>query len=187
MKRLQYILAFLPFALLHLAESSSAQNVGIGTSTPAYKLHTIGDIYANGGWFRVSGNQGLYWESWGGGFYMSDATWIRTYNNKNIWTGPGLLGTDGGLTSGYGGTTPPGGGAIIAGFTGIGTASPSQRLSVQGNIEIMESFDNVLLSRNTAQARYHHVIGTYMGWDQGAIYIGGYNANNPSGLYSSAN
>jgi hypothetical protein len=58
--------------------------VGIGTTTPAYKLHTIGDIYANGGWLRVSGNQGLYYESWGGGFFMSDGDWIRTYAPSDI-------------------------------------------------------------------------------------------------------
>lgn len=164
-----------------------AQNVGIGTSAPIYKLHTVGDIYANGGWFRVSGNQGLYWESWGGGFYMSDVTWIRTYTDKNIWTGNGLLGAQGGLTIGYGGATPPGGGAIISGLTGMGTAAPNQRLSVQGSIEIMDAFDNVLVSRSTAQGLSHQMIGTYMGWDQGAVFLGGYNVNNPSGFYSNTN
>lgn len=163
------------------------QNVGIGTSVPAYKLHTIGDIYANGGWFRVSGNQGLYWESWGGGFFMSDPTWIRTYADKNIWTNTGLLGAQGGLTVGFGGGTPPGGGAIVAGLMGVGTAAPNQRLSVQGSIEIMEAFDNVLVSRSTAQGLSHQMIGTYMGWDQGAVFLGGYNVNNPSGSYSNAN
>jgi hypothetical protein len=175
------------FIAIGISSASTAQNVGIGTAAPVYKLHTIGDIYANGGWFRVSGNQGLYWENWTGGFYMSDATWIRTYNDKNIWTGNGLLGAQGGLTVGYGGGTPPGGGAIIAGLTGMGTSAPNQRLSVQGNIEIMEAFDNVLLSRSTANNKSHHMIGTYMGWDQNAVFLGGYNANNPSGFYSNAN
>lgn len=177
------------FVLLVVFSSQkiSAQNVGIGTAAPIYKLHTIGDIYADGGWFRVSGNQGLYWETWAGGLYMSDATWIRTYNNRNIWTGTGLLGADGGLTVGYGGATPPVGGATIAGNTGMGTNAPNQRLSVQGSIEIMEAFDNVLVSRSTAQSRSHQMIGTYMGWDQGAVFLGGYNVNNPSGFYSNTN
>lgn len=163
------------------------QNVGIGTTTPGYKLHVIGDIYANGGWFRVSGNQGLYWETWGGGFFMQDGTWIRTYNSRSIWAGTGLLGADGGLTIGTGGGTPPGGGAIIMGNTGMGTTAPNQRLSVQGNVELIENHDNVLLSRNTLQGRSHHIIGTYMGWDQNAIYLAGYNANNPTGSYTNAN
>jgi hypothetical protein len=164
-----------------------AQNVGIGTSGPVYKLHISGDTYTDGGWFRVSGNQGIYWESWGGGFYMQDGTWIRTYNGRNIWTAGGLLGADGGLTIGAGGATPPGGGAIIMGLTGMGTTAPNQRLSVQGSMEIVDAFDNVLLSRSTAQGRSHHMIGTYMGWDQGAIFLGGYNMNNPSGSYTNAN
>lgn len=187
MKRLRYVSVVGILSLLFAVEYAFTQNVGIGTSAPVYKLHTIGDVYANGGWFRVSGNQGLYWESWGGGWYMSDATWIRTYNNRNVWTGSGLLGSDGGLTVGYGGTTPPGAGAIIAGNTGMGTTAPNQRLTVVGSIEIAETFDNVLVSRSTAQGRSHQMIGTYMGWDQGAIYLGGYNVNNPSGFYANAN
>jgi hypothetical protein len=109
-------------------------NVGVGTTGPAYKLHVAGDVYANGGWFRVSGNQGIYWESWGGGFYMSDATWIRGYNGKNLWMGSGLIGGDGGLTIGYGGASPPSGGAIIAGRTGINNSSPdgNSTLDVKG-------------------------------------------------------
>lgn len=61
-------------------------NVGIGNTGPGYKLHVSGDIYANGGWMRVSGNQGLYFESWGGGWFMQDGTWVRAYNGKSIWT-----------------------------------------------------------------------------------------------------
>lgn len=75
-------------------------NVGIGTVSPGYKLHTIGDIYANGGWLRVSGNRGLYFESWGGGFYMTDGTWIRTYGNKNFYHNTGIMRTDGTLQVG---------------------------------------------------------------------------------------
>ncbi|MEY3444374.1 MAG: hypothetical protein RLZZ519_2655 [Bacteroidota bacterium] len=179
--------AFVFALVLGMSCTAISQNVGIGTAAPVYKLHTIGDIYANGGWVRVSGNQGLYWETWGGGFYMSDPTWIRTYNDKNVWTGNGLLGTQGGLTVGYAGGTPPGGGAIIAGLTGMGTSAPNQRLSVQGSIEIMDAFDNVIVSRSTAQARSHQMIGTYMGWDQGAVFLGGYNVNNPSAFYSNTN
>lgn len=107
-------------------------DVGIGTTGPSYKLHVIGDIYANGGSLRVSGTNGLYFESYGGGWFMQDTSWVRTTNSKNVWTGTGLLGTDGGLTSGYGGAAPPTGGAIIAGNVGIGQSSAGRRLVVAG-------------------------------------------------------
>jgi hypothetical protein len=34
---------------------------------------------------RVSGNQGYYFETWGGGWYMSDSTYIRSYGGKYIY------------------------------------------------------------------------------------------------------
>ncbi|MBI2968070.1 MAG: shufflon system plasmid conjugative transfer pilus tip adhesin PilV [Bacteroidetes bacterium] len=60
-------------------------NVGIGTTTNSYKLHVAGDIYADGGWLRTSGNAGWYSESYCGGWYMSDGTWIRSYCSKNVY------------------------------------------------------------------------------------------------------
>lgn len=80
-------------------------SIGAGTSTPAYKIHAIGDIYADGGWFRVSGGQGIYWESYGGGWYMVDATWMRLYNGKNLYAGGGTIRTDGRLEVGGSGST----------------------------------------------------------------------------------
>lgn len=48
---------------------------------------TGSEIRANN-WFRVMGpSAGIYWEQFGGGWQMSDTTWIRSYQDKNIVTG----------------------------------------------------------------------------------------------------
>ncbi|MCX6788281.1 MAG: shufflon system plasmid conjugative transfer pilus tip adhesin PilV, partial [Candidatus Jorgensenbacteria bacterium] len=105
-------------------------NVGIGTTSPGYKLDVAGDIRAQSAWLRTTGSTGWFNETYSGGFYMQDVTWVRTYNDRSIWTGGGLLGSNGGLTVGYGGNGSPSGGAIIAGSVGIGTASPGAKLDI---------------------------------------------------------
>jgi hypothetical protein len=109
--------------------------VGIGTSSPVYKLDVIGDIYTSGN-VRIGGSNVFYFESFNGGWFMSDTTWLRSYSGKSIWIGAGLIGGDGGLTIGYGGTTPPTGGAIIAGYVGIGTNVATAPLDVNGAIRV---------------------------------------------------
>ena len=42
------------------------------------------------GWLRTWGNNGWYNESYGGGWYMTDSTWIRAYNSKNVFTPSGM-------------------------------------------------------------------------------------------------
>lgn len=60
-------------------------NVGIGTTSPGYKLTVNGNIYASS-WLRTGGTAGWYSETYGGGWYMSDTNWIRAYNNKGIYS-----------------------------------------------------------------------------------------------------
>ncbi len=119
-------------------------NVGIGTTAPGYKLEVAGDIYANSGWLRTSGDAGWYSEKWGGGWYMSDSSWIRSYNNKNIYHNSGILRTDGTLQVGDSGATlsvVSGGDfayktnvlfANTTGNVGIGTTAPGEKLDVSG-------------------------------------------------------
>lgn len=74
-------------------------NVGIGVAPHAtYPLYVNGDIY-NTGWIRTNGTTGLYFQSYGGGWYMSDTSWIRAYGGKGILT-TGSLSADGALTVG---------------------------------------------------------------------------------------
>jgi len=65
--------------------------VGINdVGSPGYNLHVNGNGYFStecyvGSWFRVYGSGGIYWESHGGGWHMTDSTWIRAYNGKAIF------------------------------------------------------------------------------------------------------
>jgi hypothetical protein len=104
---------------MYFRDSSNNVQVSIGASG----LSTSQNLH-------ISGTSALYFPSYGGGFYMQDSSWIRTVNYKSIWTQTGLLGTDGGLTVGYGGATPPSGGAIISGNVGIGATSLEAKLHV---------------------------------------------------------
>jgi Tfp pilus assembly protein PilE len=40
-----------------------------------------------GNWFRTTGDTGWYSEKYGGGWYMTDPDWVRSYTDKNVYTG----------------------------------------------------------------------------------------------------
>ena len=47
---------------------------------------TFEAIYAND-WFRVNGNDGIYWQTHNGGWMMTDSSWLRSYADKGVLTG----------------------------------------------------------------------------------------------------
>ena len=58
-----------------------------GTLRTSGNVEVNGEIYANN-WVRIrGGNQGVYWEQFGGGWHMTDSTYMRVYQNKHIYTG----------------------------------------------------------------------------------------------------
>ena len=111
-------------------------------------LNTASTI-SSGDDINIAGNNPLTFSDWGGGWYMQDSVWIRSYNAKSLWIDAGKIGADGGLTIGYGGAAPSTGGAIIAGNVGIGTSSQNYKLQIRpsatfgnsedGNISIWSS------------------------------------------------
>lgn len=56
--------------------------LGVGREATNYGIFT-NTIYASD-WFRSEGNTGWLNQTYGGGWYMTDSTWIRAYNNKSI-------------------------------------------------------------------------------------------------------
>lgn len=91
-----------------------------------------GDIEANG-WLRTIGNVGWLSQTHGGGWYMTDSSWIRTYGSKNIYQNAGILRTDGELQVG-----PNGDRFVVnsAGNVGIGKSNPTYKLDVAGNARV---------------------------------------------------
>ena len=49
-------------------------------------------------WFYSGGNTGWYNETHGGGWYMTDTSWLRSYNNKGVYTG-GEIKSGGSMTA----------------------------------------------------------------------------------------
>lgn len=72
------------------------------TGKPNLALKDGDTIYTND-WFRSRGQTGWYNESYGGGWYMTDSTWIRAFNNKSVYT-PAKMQADGGFYGNLQGT-----------------------------------------------------------------------------------
>ena len=45
-------------------------------------------------WIRTTGKTGLYFQDYAGGLYMSDNTWIRTWNSKALYVNNAIRSTD---------------------------------------------------------------------------------------------
>lgn len=67
------------------ATSVNAAEVNAGTTI------TQGETFT-GGWYRSMGDAGWYSEKWNGGWYMTDPDWVRSYQDKGIYTGGAIVG-----------------------------------------------------------------------------------------------
>ncbi len=109
--------------------SSTGIKIGATSSTdlPVEALDVNGSVLVNNGWLRVKGQRGLYFQDYGGGFYMKDTQWIRTWGNKNFYHNTGTMRTDGTFQVG------PGGNRFLvntSGKVGVGTTNPKSELHI---------------------------------------------------------
>ena len=110
------------------------QNVGIGVTNPNRELDVDGSVKITN-WFRVTGNGGIHWEDWSGGWYMNDSTFLRTHNSKGVWAGNGTIATNGKM--------------------GIGTTAPNYPLHVSTNVAATANAKSYF-SINTTNITYYN-------------------------------
>lgn len=73
-------------------------NVRVSASSNSGTSPTFNTCYTSN-WFRSTGSTGWCSESYGGGWYMADSTWIRTYGSKSVYQNTGQIRTDGYLVT----------------------------------------------------------------------------------------
>lgn len=114
---------------------NSGKRVFIGYGGQQSDLLVNGSTYVNGGWVRVHGSKGLFFQNYGGGVHMQDNTWVRIYGDKSFYHKTGIMRTDGSLQVGSGGSK-----FLVQtnGNVGIGTTSPNNKLDVNGTIRAKE-------------------------------------------------
>lgn len=95
-------------------------NIAVSTASSTSTQPTFNTCYTSN-WFRSTGNTGWHSESYGGGWYMTDSTWIRTYGSKSVYQDTGQIRTDGYLVTNGGitvGATSPNNGTYKSHVTG---------------------------------------------------------------------
>lgn len=95
-------------------------NIAVSTSSSTSTSPTFSAAYTSD-WFRSTGSTGWRSQTYGGGWYMSDSTWIRTYGSKSVYQNTGQIRTDGYLVTNGGitvGATSPNNGTYKSHVTG---------------------------------------------------------------------
>ena len=133
---------------------------GVDGQTPIASLNTQGDfhfqgeLYANDGWLRVKGNRGIFFQDYGGGLFMQDDIWIRTYGNKNFYHNTGTMRTDGTFEVGSSGSRFR---VLPNGRVGVGKSDPEAKFDVEGAIRSSDGNDNVTL-RSVNANNYSEIV-----------------------------
>jgi hypothetical protein len=103
-----------------IADNVIVANAGVSATsvTASGDLTAAGAVYASN-WLRTYGATGWYSQDYGGGWHMSDTTWVRSYNGKAVYTS-NIMRADGGFQASGTGQTVINGSAqhVSQGVTG---------------------------------------------------------------------
>ena len=90
---------YMPTGGAHIqVTTSNTVNIS-GATTFANNVTVNGTAYC-GNWWRSTGGTGWYNETYGGGVYMVDTTWVRVYNSKGFLVSNDIIAT-GNITAYY--------------------------------------------------------------------------------------
>ena len=118
-----------------------------------------GNQYYAWDWFRAKGTSGLYFQDYGGGWRMTDSTWIRSYGSKYVYIDSLLsastlnVATSGGITPAQHDNTP-----VVGSKTNIVAR-------FNGSIHLDSNNDSISFGSGTATFMHDEEIG--FGWGGG--------------------
>lgn len=131
-------------------------SLGVSTASPAYALDAGTGSIITDNWIRSRGTGGIYNESYGGGWYMEDSTWLRCWD-KTVFIGDGNLCNSTNARFGAGTSGPsfpfhvatadgyPGGTSYsYLGYGGTGTANDNPGTSVYCSQRMLASEFNAI-------------------------------------------
>lgn len=72
---------------LPLSGGTISGNLQVTGTTTTAAINASAAITVTNEWFRSNGNNGWYSNSYAGGIYMTDTSWLRLYNNVGLLTG----------------------------------------------------------------------------------------------------
>jgi hypothetical protein len=115
---------------------NKSQNATMTFSANSNGIYVDAELFSGSAyWIRKDGNNGLYWQTHGGGLFMQDTSWIRAYNDKGFLTGgqmnAGSMMCNGNMTI-NGGLSAPNANATAWGFIGYDFIESSNRMKCNG-------------------------------------------------------
>ena len=155
-------------------------------------IYAAAGMTINGDWYRVNGTGGIYWNTYAGGWYMSDSTYMRCQSDRTIYsgggggTGWGFQGNINGNCSGSSGSCT--GNAATASYaTNAGSCSGTANYANSaGTAASCSGTANYATSAGTAAscsgtANYANTAGSAAGISSGTSYY--YTLNSPFSIY----
>jgi|694.fasta_scaffold00087_62 hypothetical protein len=130
------------------------------------RIYADNGLHVRGDWVRVNGTTGIYFESYAGGWHMTDSSYVRSYNNKSLHMNGASVDYVGSLYlegSGVGTHLQPNSGSY-------GTLQITSSKNGWSGIRFTGS--NVNLMMNSNESGFHNNdYGWQLFWSQGTGYI----------------